>query len=78
MCQVVLAGDPMQLGPVLRSQHAKDYGLDTSFMERLISRPLYTRNPAKYLNHAHYNSLLVCSHTHWSVGHAHWSVRHDH
>ena len=33
---IVLAGDPQQLGPIIRSSPALDYGLDASLMERLI------------------------------------------
>ncbi|OQR95699.1 RNA helicase [Thraustotheca clavata] len=38
---VLLAGDPMQLGPVVKSSSACNYGLDISLMERLIQRPIY-------------------------------------
>jgi helicase MOV-10 len=40
--QMVLAGDPNQLGPVITSDLCKKYGLGTSFMERLIkTSPAY-------------------------------------
>ncbi|XP_072097342.1 RNA helicase Mov10l1 [Mobula birostris] len=42
--QIVLAGDPMQLGPIEKSRIAKVYGLSVSFLERLMARPLYSRN----------------------------------
>ncbi|XP_072026794.1 putative helicase MOV-10 [Amphiura filiformis] len=42
--QIVLAGDPKQLGPVLRSPLAKEHGLELSLLERLMTQnPLYTR-----------------------------------
>ena len=41
--QVVLAGDPQQLGPVLRSQIAIQYGLQVSLLERLMNRDVYQR-----------------------------------
>ncbi|KAJ3091711.1 hypothetical protein HK102_013708 [Quaeritorhiza haematococci] len=41
--QVVLAGDPKQLGPILRSPIAKKFGLEKSFLERLCDMPLYRR-----------------------------------
>lgn len=41
--QIVLAGDPRQLGPVLRSVHALRHRLDISLLERLMGQPLYAR-----------------------------------
>lgn len=38
---VVLAGDPMQLGPVVHSSVAKEAGLGVSLMERLLNREPY-------------------------------------
>ncbi|XP_031566340.1 putative helicase mov-10-B.1 [Actinia tenebrosa] len=42
--QVVLAGDPQQLGPVLRSPIAVKYGLGVSLLERIMTKtPYYGR-----------------------------------
>ncbi|XP_077247751.1 P-loop containing nucleoside triphosphate hydrolases superfamily protein isoform X2 [Tasmannia lanceolata] len=38
---VVLAGDPMQLGPVIYSKEAENYGLGKSYLERLFESKLY-------------------------------------
>ncbi|XP_052213999.1 RNA helicase Mov10l1-like isoform X2 [Dreissena polymorpha] len=57
--QVILAGDPQQLGPVLRSHAAKEYGLGVSLLERLMCSPLYERNEKKFADHGSYDPLLV-------------------
>ncbi|NWU65838.1 SDE3 helicase, partial [Pterocles burchelli] len=47
--QLVLAGDPRQLGPVLRSPLAIEHGLGTSLLERLmLHNPLYQRASGGY------------------------------
>ncbi|THV07182.1 RNA helicase [Dendrothele bispora CBS 962.96] len=38
---VVLSGDPKQLGPVIRSKVARELGLEMSFIERLMGREVY-------------------------------------
>lgn len=38
---VVLSGDPKQLGPVIRSGIARELGLEVSYLERLVARPPY-------------------------------------
>lgn len=38
---VVLSGDPKQLGPIIRSSVARILGLETSFIERLMKREVY-------------------------------------
>ena len=57
--QIVLAGDPLQLGPVLRSKFAKQFGLELSFLERLINTLLYERNEDMFADHGSYDPLLV-------------------
>ncbi|XP_067126048.1 RNA helicase Mov10l1-like [Centruroides vittatus] len=57
--QVVLAGDPQQLGPVVHSFYSKENGLEISFLERIMALPLYRRNPEKYREQGNYNPLLV-------------------
>lgn len=39
--QLVLAGDPKQLGPIIRSPHAVQHGLGLSLLERLMNRKAY-------------------------------------
>ncbi|XP_043859479.1 helicase MOV-10 [Dromiciops gliroides] len=52
--QLVLAGDPQQLGPVLRSSLTQKHGLGVSLLERLLNHnPLYQKGPKGY------NPLLV-------------------
>eukprot|EP00798_Chlamydomonas_sp_ICE-L_P006125 gene6125-2731_t len=45
--RLVMAGDPMQLGPIIMSPLAKKFGLDVSAMERLIKSfgPMGPHNP---------------------------------
>ncbi|KNA22582.1 hypothetical protein SOVF_032830 [Spinacia oleracea] len=53
LCQnntvVVLAGDPMQLGPVIFSQDAKKHGLGKSYLERLFECDLYSEGDEGYV-----------------------------
>uniref|UniRef100_A0A3Q3WQ27 RNA helicase n=1 Tax=Mola mola TaxID=94237 RepID=A0A3Q3WQ27_MOLML len=50
--QVVLAGDPKQLGPILRSPFALKYGMGLSLLERLMNDfPLYQKNEGVFNNH---------------------------
>ncbi|KAK9054834.1 hypothetical protein SSX86_025913 [Deinandra increscens subsp. villosa] len=46
---VVLAGDPVQLGPVIFSKDAESYGLGKSFMERLCESKLYKDGDENYV-----------------------------
>nr|XP_022302491.1 RNA helicase Mov10l1-like isoform X2 [Crassostrea virginica] len=57
--QIVLAGDPMQLGPVIRSKFAKSYDLDLSLLERLIDLPIYARDESRFADNGAYDPLLV-------------------
>jgi helicase MOV-10 len=38
---IVLSGDPKQLGPIIRSEVARELGLCKSYLERLMERPVY-------------------------------------
>jgi helicase MOV-10 len=38
---VILSGDPKQLGPVIRSGIARGLGLEKSYLERLMNRDVY-------------------------------------
>ncbi|XP_048252901.1 RNA helicase Mov10l1-like isoform X2 [Haliotis rufescens] len=57
--QIILAGDPKQLGPVLMSKYSKMYGLELSFLERLMDRSLYMRNERLFADHGGFDSILV-------------------
>ncbi|EDO45106.1 predicted protein, partial [Nematostella vectensis] len=57
--QIILAGDPFQLGPVLRSPVAISYGLNVSLLERLMSGLLYARDETRFVDHGCYDPLLV-------------------
>lgn len=46
--QLILAGDPNQLGPVLMSDVSQNCGLNRSLLERLMHRKLYCRNPDQF------------------------------
>lgn len=46
---IVLAGDPKQLGPVIYSKTAEDYGLGKSYMERLFECECYERGDENYV-----------------------------
>ncbi|KAF7224131.1 RNA helicase Mov10l1 [Nothobranchius furzeri] len=46
--QIVLAGDPCQLGPVVKSHLASSFGLGVSLLERLMSNPLYSKHDWGY------------------------------
>lgn len=43
--QVILAGDPLQLGPVVQSEVAKNFGLNESFLSRLLRHFPYQKDP---------------------------------
>ncbi|TWW75837.1 RNA helicase Mov10l1 isoform X1 [Takifugu flavidus] len=46
--QIVLAGDPCQLGPVIKSKIAAAFGMGVSMLERLMANPLYSRHDWGY------------------------------
>ncbi|XP_055626780.1 probable RNA helicase armi [Toxorhynchites rutilus septentrionalis] len=56
---VVLAGDPMQLGPVVMSTHAQSRGFCTSLLVRLMDTPLYKSDKTRFPDTGGFNPRLV-------------------
>ncbi|KAM3673252.1 RNA helicase Mov10l1 [Ammospiza maritima maritima] len=56
--QIILVGDPKQLGPVIKSKLAQSFGLSMSLLERLSSRELYLRDEDAFGACGAYNPLL--------------------
>jgi superfamily I DNA and/or RNA helicase len=46
--QIVLAGDPKQLGPIIASELCNEFGMSASYMARLMNHKLYSRNDGEY------------------------------
>ncbi|XP_062419615.1 putative helicase mov-10-B.2 [Pungitius pungitius] len=57
-CQVVLAGDPKQLGPVISSMLAVRHGMGVSMLERLLDIDLYRRHERHGFNNCYVSKLL--------------------
>ncbi|GFR64003.1 RNA helicase Mov10l1, partial [Elysia marginata] len=57
--EIILAGDPKQLGPIIASPFAKMYGLEMSLLERLMSREVYQLDENKFRAHGGFNPALV-------------------
>ncbi|XP_021240406.1 RNA helicase Mov10l1 isoform X2 [Numida meleagris] len=57
--QIVLVGDPKQLGPVIKSRIAMAFGLNISLLERLVSRDMYLRDEDAFSADGSYNPLLI-------------------
>ncbi|NXX82385.1 M10L1 helicase, partial [Urocolius indicus] len=57
--QIVLVGDPKQLGPVIKSRIAVNFGLSVSLLERLTSREMYLRDEDAFGVCGAYNPLLI-------------------
>jgi len=56
--QIVLAGDPLQLGPIVLQKYAAEKGLETSFLVRLLSTQPYSKDKIRY-SHTGYNPILI-------------------
>lgn len=66
--QVVMAGDPKQLGPVIMSAAAKEYGLGVSFLERLMeNETLYQKDEKQCYNPQFITKLLINYRSHESI-----------
>jgi superfamily I DNA and/or RNA helicase len=48
--QLILAGDPKQLGPIVTSDLCRKFGLDVSYMERIANRQVYTKDSSNQLS----------------------------
>ncbi|RMC10244.1 hypothetical protein DUI87_13046 [Hirundo rustica rustica] len=57
--QIILVGDPKQLGPTVKSKLAQTFGLSMSLLERLSSRELYLRDEDAFGACGAYNPLLI-------------------
>lgn len=57
--QVILAGDPKQLGPVVMSILAKKNGLGQSMLSRFINYPSYQRDPNIFPEFNGYNPKVI-------------------
>ncbi|XP_050179794.1 RNA helicase Mov10l1 [Myiozetetes cayanensis] len=57
--QIILVGDPKQLGPTIKSKLALTFGLSMSLLERLTSRELYLRDEDAFGACGAYNPLLI-------------------
>ncbi|NWH74970.1 M10L1 helicase, partial [Piaya cayana] len=57
--QIILVGDPKQLGPVIKSKIAVAFGLNVSLLERLKSREMYLRDEDAFSACGAYNPLLI-------------------
>ncbi|XP_054261036.1 putative helicase MOV-10 [Macrosteles quadrilineatus] len=68
--QLVLAGDPQQLGPILSSQPAKDFGLGMSLLERLMNHnSLYKRHESSGYDTNYLTKLVQNFRSHRSILH---------
>ncbi|NWR31582.1 SDE3 helicase, partial [Tachuris rubrigastra] len=66
--QLVLAGDPKQLGPVLTSPLAMEHGLGTSLLERLMTHnPLYQKSSEGGYNPQFVTKLLCNYRSHEAI-----------
>lgn len=56
---IFFIGDPMQLGPVIGSSLAMHYGLQESYLERLLTRFPYVKDREGFKSTGGYDPRLV-------------------
>lgn len=66
---IILAGDPRQLGPVIRNPLARGYRLGVSLLERLMELPVYQRQENGYFNPQMLTKLLKNFRSHKDILH---------
>lgn len=57
--QIILAGDPLQLGPVVLSKFAKSYGLGQSFLQRIMGFKPYIPDQIGFPDSYGYNPKFI-------------------
>ncbi|KAH8395282.1 hypothetical protein KR222_008189, partial [Zaprionus bogoriensis] len=57
--QVVLAGDPHQLQPIVLSTSSANYGLRKSLLERLLELAPYSKDMQRFPHHSGYNPAVL-------------------
>lgn len=57
--QVILAGDPYQLQPIVSSRYASEMGLNVSFLERLLQTPPYRKDMQRFPDTSGLNPCLL-------------------
>lgn len=51
--QIILTGDPMQLGPVIFSKYCASFGMCESYFSRILQSPLYQRDYESFKEHGY-------------------------
>lgn len=69
---LIFAGDPKQLGPLIKSQQAIKMGYGVSMLERLITtNSMYMRNETTKMFNENYVTQLICNYrSHSSILHS--------
>lgn len=57
--QVVLAGDPQQLGPIVISRIARNLSYETSFLSRMLTTVSFYKRDEKYKDSGYYNPYFL-------------------
>ena len=60
---VVLSGDPQQLGPIVRSRIAERLGLATSYLDRLMNRDIYNLDTGKGITLGNYVTIVSATYS---------------
>jgi helicase MOV-10 len=72
LTNVVLSGDPKQLGPIIRSSVARVLGLEKSYLERIMEREGYDEDAGPHESYVHFPPLLF-RHDNFFLAFSGWS-----